>query len=211
MMEKAGGMDVNSLMQRLRRLAMLDTTVFDEVKGDKNSTIPAIVVVAVSTLLSGLGGWLWWVFADLPESGDVLLKSFVFGSILSMVLWGVWVGLTYVMLSQVFRARVDSSELVRVMGFAAAPLGLSALMFVPVLDFGIGLTSLALLFGVNVIAVQSATDAPAGRVLAATGAGFLVWAVVLSLFISNANAYAPGFFLFDVGAELLRDVGSAYG
>ena len=46
MMQQAGGMDVNSLMQRLRRLAMLDTTVFDEVRGDANSTIPAIVVVA---------------------------------------------------------------------------------------------------------------------------------------------------------------------
>ena len=44
MMQQAGGMDVNSLVQRLRRLAMLDTTVFDEVKGDTNSTIPAIVV-----------------------------------------------------------------------------------------------------------------------------------------------------------------------
>ena len=81
-------MDVNSLMQRLKRLATLDTTVFDEVKGDTNSTIPAIVVVAVATVLSGLGGWLWWVFADLPESGDVLLKSLIFGSILSIVLWG---------------------------------------------------------------------------------------------------------------------------
>ena len=29
MMQQAGGMDVNSLMQRLRRLATLDTTVFD--------------------------------------------------------------------------------------------------------------------------------------------------------------------------------------
>ena len=115
------------------------------------------------------------------------------------------------MLTQVFRARADVNELIRVMGFAAAPLALSALMFVPLLDFGIGLTSLALLFGANVIAIQSATDAPAGRVLAATGAGFLVWAVGLSLFVSDANAYAPGFFLFEVGAELLRDVGSVFG
>ena len=41
LMQQAGGMDVNSLMQRLKRLATLDTTVFDEVKGDTNSTIPA--------------------------------------------------------------------------------------------------------------------------------------------------------------------------
>ena len=67
MMQQAGGMDVNSLMQRLRRLATLDTTVFDEVRTDASSTVPAMVVAAVSMLLFGLGGWLWWLFNG-PDS-----------------------------------------------------------------------------------------------------------------------------------------------
>ena len=75
MMQQAGGMDVNSLMQRLRRLAMLDTTVFDEVKGDTNSTIPAVLVAVTSTLCAGVGGWLWWLFADFGSSGKVFVQS----------------------------------------------------------------------------------------------------------------------------------------
>ena len=35
-----------------------------------------------------------------------------------------------------------------------------------------------------------------GRVLAACGAGFLVWAVVLGLLVGDSNAYAPGIFVF---------------
>ena len=50
MIQQAGGMDTNALIQRLRRLAMLDTSVFDEVKGDAASTIPAVLVAVVSTL-----------------------------------------------------------------------------------------------------------------------------------------------------------------
>jgi hypothetical protein len=205
MMQQAGGMDTNALIQRLRRLAMLDTSVFDEVRGDAASTIPAVLVAVVSTLLFGLGGWLWWVIVGPDvDSGDIFLKSFIIGSILSLVLWAVWVGITYVMLGQVFRARVDVQELVRVMGFAAAPLALGVLLFVPVLDFGIGLAAIALLFGTTVIAVQSATDAPAGKVLVSVAAGFAVWAIVLALFVTDENIYAPGFFIFDIGVEFFR-------
>jgi hypothetical protein len=203
-------MDVNSLIQRLRRLAMLDTSVFDEVRTDANATLPAIVVAVVSTLIFAIGGWLWWILADIPDSpfypgtGEIFIKSVIIGSIISVILWAVWVGITYVMLTQVFRARADASELLRVMGFATAPLAIGLLMFIPALDFGIGLAAIGLFFGLTFIAVQSATDAAAGRALIATGAGFLVWCIVLALFVGQENILAPGFFVFDWGVELIR-------
>lgn len=197
MMQQAGGMDVNSLMQKLRRLVMLDTTVFDEVKGDKNSTIPAIVVVAAATLLSGIGGWLWYISQSYPKSGDFFLKSAILGSILAIIVWAIgWLGVTYVMLTQVFRARADVNELVRVMGFAAAPLALTVGMVIPGLDYGIGLAALGLTFGTTQIAIQSATDAPAGKALIANAAGFAVWVIVVQLFVGATNTYAPGIFIF---------------
>lgn len=200
MMAQAGGMDVNALVQRLRRLAMLDTSVFDEVKDDPASTLPAAIVAVVSTFLTGIGGWLWWQMQDgSVEGGKFFMKSAVFGSIFAIVLLGVWVGITYVMLSQVFRARADVQQLVRVMGFGSAPLALGILLFIPKLDFGIGLTSIALLFGSTTLAVQSATDAPAGRALAANAAGFAVWAIVLGFLVMGTypwDSYAPGIFVF---------------
>lgn len=204
----SAGFDPNVLAQRVRRLAMLDTTVFDEVKGDAASTPAAIIVAAVSIFLSGIGGWLWWMLNDLPDSGDIFLKSVILGSLFAIGLYVVWIGINYVMLSQVFRARVDMQELGRVMGFAAAPMALSLLMFIPIVDVGIALLAIALLFGTNIIATQSATDAPAGRVLAANAAGFVVWALILSLLVNDENVYAPGFFVFDVGIDFLKDIGS---
>ena len=209
-MSSMGGMDMSSLADRLRRLATLDTSVFEEVRTDTTATVPAIIVAVVATLLSGIGGWLWWIFTDLPDAGDIFLKSTIIGSIISVVLWGVWLGITYVILTQVFRARADMNEMVRVMGFAAAPLALSLFIFIPELEFAIGLSAVMLFFGANVIAVQTATDAPAGRVLVATAAGFLVWAVVLSLLVSEDNIYAPGFFVFESGVEYLRDIGAVF-
>jgi hypothetical protein len=200
MMAQASGMDVNSLIQRLRRMATLDTSVFEEVRDDANATIPAVIVVVVATFLTGIGGWLWYQMQDYNfKAGTFFLKSTIIGSVLAIVLWGVWVGVTYVMLSQIFRARADLNQLIRVMGFAAAPLALGLLMFIPGLDYGIGLTSLALLFGLTQLALQTATDASPGRVLAANGAGFAVWAIVLELFVAGDyfySAYAPGIFVF---------------
>ncbi len=204
-MSNLGGVDVNSLMQKLRRLAMLDTTVFDEVKGDASATIPALVVAVLATVLAGLGGWFWWLFTDhltdYKGGGTIFFQTVVLGSILSVALWFVWVGVTYVMLQQIFRARADLQEMIRVMGFAAAPMALVVLVFIPVLGWGLGLGALALLFGTNVLAVQSVTDAPAGRVLVSNAAGFAVWVIILGLFVSDSHVYAPGFFIFRLPVE----------
>jgi len=210
MMAQSGGMDVNAVVQRLRRLVMLDTSVFEEVKGDPASTIPAVVIAVAATLLSGVGGWLWWLFADFGDSGKVFVQSMILGTILGVILWGIWIAITYVMLTQVFRARADVNELVRVMGFAAAPLALTVLMFIPGLDFGIGLAATALFFATTVIAVQTATDAPAGRALVATLAGFAVWAIVLGLLTTKDHTWAPGFFVMDRPVDALKDLASAF-
>ena len=53
-------MDPNVVLNRLMRLARLDTTVFEEVRDDANETIPAIVIAVASCFLSGLGLFLWW-------------------------------------------------------------------------------------------------------------------------------------------------------
>ncbi len=200
MMSQAGGMDMNAVMQRLRRLAMLDTSVFSEVKSDTTATVPALLIAIGATLLSGIGGWLWYLFQDFhPKAGQFFLKSVIIGSILSIILWAVWIAVTYVMLTQIFRARADLNELVRVFGFAAAPLALGLLMLIPGLDYGIGLTALILMFGATLVAVQSVTDADAGKTLLSTAAGFAVWAIVLQLFVAGNyyySSYAPGIFIF---------------
>ncbi len=199
--------DMQGMMNRLMRLARLDTTVFDEVRLDPGATVPAVVVAVVATFLAGVGGWLWWTMTQgYGDGGKVLFQSLILGSVFSIALWVAWLLIVYVLLTQVFRAQADVQQLVRVMGLAAAPLALSVLMFIPALDFGIGLASIALLFGLTTIAVQSATNASPGVVLVCNLAGFAVWAIVLGLLVTSSNFFAPGFFLMDAANEALKSL-----
>ena len=47
-------MDPKALLDKILRLARLDTTVFDEVRDDPNELIPATIVTVVSAMLAGL-------------------------------------------------------------------------------------------------------------------------------------------------------------
>ncbi len=203
--------DMQGLMNRLMRLARLDTTVFDEVRLDASATVPSVIVAVASTFLAGLGGWLWWSMTqDFGDKGKVLVQSLILGSVFSIALWVAWLLIVYVLLTQVFKAQADIQQLVRTMGLAAAPLALSVLMFIPGADFGIGLASIALFFGLTTIAVQAATNASAGTVLVCNAAGFAVWAIVLGFLVTDSSFFAPGFFLMNAANDALASLSNVH-
>ena len=117
------------------------------------------------------------------------------GSIFSIALWIVWLLVAWVILTQMFREDADWHQMLRTMGMASAPLGLSFLLFVPGIDFGVGLTSIALFFGLTTIAIQATTAAGPARVLVANLAGFALWTIVLGLLVTSETFLAPGIFL----------------
>ncbi len=198
MMPTEPRMDFNILADRLQRLVRLDTSVFEEVRLDPAATVPAIFVVAASTFLAGLGGWLWWIWEDLPDAGDVFVESVILGSLFAVALWIVWLLVAHVILTQIFREEADWQQMLRTMGMAAAPLGISVAMVIPGIRFGVALTSIALFFGLTTIAIQSVTAAGPARVLVSNLAGFAVWAIVLGLLVTSDTFLAPGIFLFDL-------------
>jgi hypothetical protein len=198
-------LDLNQVMAWVRRLVSLDSRVFEDVRSNPAATIPGVFIVSVATLLAGLGGWLWWMLQDFGDSSDVLVHSALLGSLIAVVLWHLaWLGLVYIMLTQVFRQRAYVEQLLRVMGLAATPLALMGLMFIPGISFAIGLASLALTFGLTTVAISSVTTADPAQVLVANLAGFFVWAVVLTLLAgSGSNPHAPGIFLYHTTTDAL--------
>lgn len=199
-------LDIGILAERLQRLLRLDATVFDEVRQDPAATGPAVVVLVGSTLLAGIGGWLWWIVQGYGDTGKLFLQSVILGSVFSVALWIVWLLIAWVILAQLFQEQADWQQMLRAMGFAAIPLALSAAMFIPGIDLGVALASLVFFFGLTTIAVQSTTTANAARVLVANVAGFAVWAIVLGLLVSSDTWLAPGPFLFDAPSEALADL-----
>jgi hypothetical protein len=188
-------MEFEVVVGRLLRLARLDTSVFDEVRMDPTATASSFLVVAAAAFAAGLGGWLWWIQEASFDEGRVFVQSVILGSLFAIGLWIVWLFVVYVLLTQVFRERADLQQLIRTMGMAAAPLALSFLLLIPGINFGLGLTSIALFFGLTTIAIQSVTTAEPPKVLLANAAGFAVWAVVLTLLVDNRTYLAPGIFI----------------
>ncbi len=191
-------MDINAILNRVMRLARLDTTVFDEVRDDERELIPAVVIVAISALLAGVGAWLWLIFVKPAgvdiDFGNVLLKIIVIGTLFAGVLWGVWVAITYVILVQVYKEQTDLMSLLRTMGYAAFPFSLSLLMFIPGLSFGIALAAVVLWFVMSTYAVQAASNASSDRVVMANAIGFIVFAVFMAL-IARQSGLTTGVFV----------------
>jgi hypothetical protein len=190
-------MDLELLTRRLLRVVRLDTSVFDEVRMDPTATASSFLAMVVATYLAGLGGFLWWWAPGHPsfDEGRVFFQSFILGSAFSVGLWLVWLLVTYVVLTQILRERSDITQLLRTMGLAGAPLGLSFFLFIPSIDFGVALVSIALLFGLTNVAIQATTTANPTRVLLANTVGFAVWAIVLALLVEDRTYLAPGIFV----------------
>jgi hypothetical protein len=206
--------DLQLISAWLKRLAQLDVRVFDEVRTNPAATIPCALIAAGAILIGGIGGWLWWVVRDFPESGQILVHSAVIGSGIAVALWGLaWLGLVYVMLTQVFRARAYVEQLLRVMGLGMAPMALMGLMFIPGISLAIGIAALGFTFAMTCVAIATATTAEPGQILAANLVGFLVWAAVLTLLANSGGAelqpHAPGVFLFNVFSDAFGDFAAA--
>lgn len=180
---------------RLRRLARLDLHVLDELRFDQSATVPALAVAAVSLLMLGLGGWLWWITSGLLDQGAVFLKTVLLGTAFGMAGWLVWLLVIYTVLRRISNVTVQVEQLIRTAGFAATPLVLGLLMVIPSISFGVGLLALAAWVVTTHVAVERTVGRGGGDVLAANLAGFGAWVIMMSLVSTGTNQLGPGPFL----------------
>jgi hypothetical protein len=174
------------------RLARLDTTVFDEVRDDQNELVPAVVVAVVCSFIAGLGAFLWSQIVPSVDLDKAFLNQFILGSIFLAVMYGVAALVVYVVLAQLYKVQVDLYAIVRTMGYAALPLALSLLMFIPGIFPVFALVPLALLFVMMIYAVQSATGADSQQVVISVLIGFTVMVLVLGFIATSSdNIKAP--------------------
>ena len=181
-------MDPNVVINRLVRLAKLDTTVFDEVRDDANELIPAIVITVVSALLAGLGALLFWSVVASGTPDRVFVNQVIFGTIFMAVMYGVAALVVYVVMVQMFKVQVELQTLVRTMGYASFPLAACILMFIPILWPVFAIVPLALLLVTTIYAVQSATSAQSNQVVIASLIGFAVFVLVLGVIATTSDS-----------------------
>jgi hypothetical protein len=200
--------NLRSISGWVARLFRLDLSVFDEIRSDPSATPGAIAVVAVASVMAGIGSWLWAIQWGGVEATEVFVKSLVLGSILQTLAWFIWVYLVFQVLARGYRARIDFYELIRSMGFAFAPVGLGILVAITAFAVPFGVISLAGAVLLTYFAIQSSSSAEPQQVLVANLTGFIVFAVVMGILANIAQvttvggakigALAPGLFFFSL-------------
>ena len=188
-------LDWRGTLRRARRLIAGDAAVLSEVARDERQTLVAVLLAATAVLAAALGGWAWLALTgDGLSTGRVVIREFVLGGAFGLAAWVFWVIATHATLRTVYDQRVDRSQLLRAMGFAAIFAGVQLAMVVTPLSFAIGLIALGAWFLASTAAVEAAAPSLTRReALVSTGVGFVVFAAALSL-LADLAGMAPGVF-----------------
>ncbi|MGE5223004.1 MAG: YIP1 family protein [Omnitrophica WOR_2 bacterium] len=105
------------LFNRIIGVFRLDPATFEEVEHDQNALSQAAIVVAIVALLTGLGSGFTTIFGSRQFAG-----SFFSTLIWTFVGWILWSVATYFVGTSLFGGKADLGEMLRVIGFAYAPL-----------------------------------------------------------------------------------------
>jgi hypothetical protein len=173
--------------RRVLGAALLDVGTYEEVEADRTATGQAMAVVVFSSLAAGIGA------RGLAGAAETL-RFFVEGTVIALIAWATWALVMFEIgarLLPVRETRVDIGELLRTLGFAAAP-GLLQVLGAVIPGGAAPVFALAILWtlAATVVAVRQALDfSSTGRALAVCGLGWLLSlaiAVTLGLVLGPA-------------------------
>src|SRR2546428_2744165 len=115
----------NSFLQRLIGAAALDIAIYEEVEADPKAGIQAAAVVVLSSLAAGIGA------RGFSQNS---LPNIALITIVSLMMWACWALVTYEVGARILpepQTSVDVGQLLRTIGFAAAPGLLRVFGFIP--------------------------------------------------------------------------------
>ncbi len=167
-----------SVWERSVRAARLDVALYEEVEADPTSIRQATAVVVLSALAAGIG--------NFGQGGGLI--GLVMGALLALAGWYLWAYMTYFIGTRWLaepQTRADHGELLRTLGFAAAPGMIRVLGVIPAIrEIVFGVAAIWMLVA-TVIAVRQALDyRGTGRAILVCGIGWVIYAILLTLAIS---------------------------
>ncbi len=90
---------MSSLVNRMKRAAMLDRTLYDEVKTDKGLMQQAVIVVLISSIIIGIGMFGLYIYDISNPLGYWIIPL---GIISNLIGWIMWSFVTYIIGVKVF-------------------------------------------------------------------------------------------------------------
>jgi hypothetical protein len=172
----------NSFLQRLMGAAALDAAIYEDVEADRRATAQAFAVVLLSSLAGGIG-------ASGLSGGPVNVAFF---SMVSLLSWAAWALVTYAIGAHLLpepQTRADVGELLRTIGFSAAPGMLRIFGIVPGATIpAFGVTAVWMLAAMIVAVRQSLDYTSTPRAIAVCALG---WGLALAIAVTLGLVFGP--------------------
>jgi len=170
-------------VMRLIGALALDPVTYEEVEADRSATGQAILVVVLSSVGAGVGA---------RGLGTGSARSMVFICTLSIMAWAAWALLTYQIGARLMPepgTRADVGELMRTIGFSAAPGMLRIFGIVPGASIAAFAITAVWMLAAMIVAVRQALDYTSTmRAIAVCGLG---WALAVALAVGLGLVFGP--------------------
>ena len=170
-------------VMRLIGALALDPVTYEEVEADRSATGQALLVVVLSSIGAGIGA---------RGLGSGTPQSMVFISAVSLIAWAAWALLTYqigVRLMPEADTRSDLGEMLRTIGFAAAPGMLRIFGVVPGAAAPAFVITAIWMLAAMIVAVRQALDYKStARAVAVCGVG---WALAIAIAVGLGLVFGP--------------------
>jgi hypothetical protein len=174
------------MIDRIVRAIRLDWTVFREIATDPNAMKEAAIIVVVVTFLSAIGS-------------GISASNFFVGFLVSwaaeiIIGWIGWSILTYFVGTVLFKGKTDIGEMMRVLGYAKAPVLLGLFSFIPCVGWLIALAGWVLSLIAGVLAVREAMEFDTGNAIITVLISWVIALVINMIIILPLTGMAAGVF-----------------
>ena len=149
-----------TMIDRMKRAAMLDVKLYQEVEEDASLNQEALIVVVLASLAGAIGAFIGGIIG--AGIGKALLGA-VASVVLGVLSYYVWAYVTYFVGTNLFKGTADVGELLRTLGYAHTPRLLSVLSFIPCVGPIVSAAGAILSLVAAVIAVREALDFDTGK------------------------------------------------
>lgn len=168
---------------RLIGALAIDPVTYEEVETDRNATWQALLVVVMSSAAAGIGAFGW---------GTGSLRGVLFISTLALIAWATWALITFEIGTRLMPesgTRADVGQLLRTIGFSAAPGILRVFGVVPGATWPAFVITAVWMLIAMVVAVRQALDYQStARAVAVCALG---WALSLGIALVAQLLFGP--------------------
>jgi hypothetical protein len=163
-----------TLLERAIGAARLDTAVYEEVEHDPTALGQALTVVVIASIATGIG--------SAAAGADGGIGGLVMGVLISLVAWFVWALITWLVGTRVLpsaQTQADLGQLLRALGFAAAPGVIGILGILPLIGGLVLFVAWIWQLAAMVVAVRQALDYEStGRAVGVCLIGFVAYVLI---------------------------------